>query len=222
MSVFRVNKNKNFTVMSDFHFREKNMTLKAKGLLSLMLSLPDDWNYSISGLVTLSKDGKDSVISALAELEEFGYLVRKQQFNEKGQFNGVEYHIYEQSQKMIVNKYDGDIEIHEKPYTKIQELFNSICVSLPRVTNLSEKRKADITEMLNKYSLEQAIEVFRIAENSDFLKGDNNRQWKATFDWLIKDENIVKVLEGNFNNNIVSSNNYDDLEALTRMRGDAV
>jgi hypothetical protein len=82
--------------MSNYHFKEKKMTLKAKGLLSLMLSLPDDWNYSISGLVTLSKDGKDSVMSALAELEKFGYLERNQLYNEKGQFSGVEYHIYEQ------------------------------------------------------------------------------------------------------------------------------
>ena len=99
MSVIRIHKTKNFTVMSNYHFKEKDMSLKAKGLLSLMLSLPDDWNYSISGLVKLSKDGKDSVMSALAELEKFGYLNRTQQFNEKGQFNGIEYNIYEEPQR---------------------------------------------------------------------------------------------------------------------------
>ena len=99
MSVVRVHKNANFTVMSNYHFKERKMSLKAKGLLSLMLSLPDDWNYSISGLVTLSKDGKDSVMSALAELEEFGYLVRNRTINNKGQFSGIEYNIYEQPQR---------------------------------------------------------------------------------------------------------------------------
>lgn len=99
MSVIRIHKTKNFTVMSNHHFKEKKMSLKAKGLLSLMLSLPDDWNYSVAGLVTLSKDGKDSVMTALAELEKFGYLTRKQLFNEKGQFSGVEYHIFEEPQK---------------------------------------------------------------------------------------------------------------------------
>lgn len=84
--------------MSNYHFKEKKMSLKAKGLLSLMLSLPDDWNYNVSGLVKLSKDGKDSVMSALAELEKFGYLDRAQMYNEKGQFSGVEYNIYEQPQ----------------------------------------------------------------------------------------------------------------------------
>lgn len=95
MSVFRINKTNNFTIMSNTHFKEKKMSLKAKGLLSLMLSLPDDWDYSIAGLATLSKDGKDSVMSALAELEKFGYLTRTRLVNEKGQFAGVEYNIYE-------------------------------------------------------------------------------------------------------------------------------
>jgi hypothetical protein len=77
------------------------MSLKAKGLLSLMLSLPEDWNYSIAGLVKLSKDGKDSVMSALSELEQFGYLNRERLVNEKGQFSGVEYNIYEEPQQVI-------------------------------------------------------------------------------------------------------------------------
>ena len=98
MSVIRVNKTQNYTVMSNSHFKEKKMSLKAKGLLSLMLSLPDDWNYSVSGLVTLSKDGKDSVMSALAELEEFKYLVRHRTTNSKGQFSGIEYNIFEHPQ----------------------------------------------------------------------------------------------------------------------------
>ena len=99
MSVVRVHKTKNFTVMSNYHFKEKEMSLKAKGLLSLMLSLPDSWNYSVSGLVKLSKDGKDGVMSALSELEKFGYLTRVKTINEKGQFSGIEYNIYEEPQE---------------------------------------------------------------------------------------------------------------------------
>ena len=116
MSVVRIHKTNNFTVMSNFHFKEKKMSLKAKGLLSLMLSLPDDWNYSISGLVTLSKDGKDSVMSALAELEEFGYLIRNRTTNSKGQFSGIEYHIYEQPQEEnpIAEKQNSDNQNAEK------------------------------------------------------------------------------------------------------------
>ena len=72
--IFRVEKTKNFTVMSNHHFKNKNLTLKAKGLLSLMLSLPEDWNYNMQGLATLSRDGIDSVRSAIKELEHHGYV----------------------------------------------------------------------------------------------------------------------------------------------------
>ena len=74
MSIFRINKNKNYTVMSNYHFKEKNMSLKAKGLLSLMLSLPDDWNYSIYGLVSICKENETAIKTTLKELQEFGYL----------------------------------------------------------------------------------------------------------------------------------------------------
>lgn len=67
--IIRVERTKNFTVMSNHHFKNKNLSLKAKGLLSLMLSLPDDWNYNMKGLATLSKDGIDSVRTAMKELE---------------------------------------------------------------------------------------------------------------------------------------------------------
>ena len=95
MAVFRVHKSENYTVLSNYHFKEKGMSLKAKGLLSLMLSLPDTWDYSAAGLVKLSKDGKDSVNAALKELEQFGYLKRSQAFNENGTFGGYDYEIFE-------------------------------------------------------------------------------------------------------------------------------
>lgn len=74
MSVIRVEKNQNYTCMSNYHLKEKDMSLKAKGLLSLMLSLPDDWDYSINGLVSICKENETSIKNALAELKEFGYL----------------------------------------------------------------------------------------------------------------------------------------------------
>lgn len=127
MSVVRVHKNANFTVMSNYHFKERAMSLKAKGLLSLMLSLPDDWNYSISGLVTLSKDGKDSVMSALAELEEFGYLIRERTTNSKGQFSGIEYNIYEEPQRdnPTAAKQKADNQQEEKAKAENQAQLNT-------------------------------------------------------------------------------------------------
>ena len=94
MAIFRVNKNKDYTVMSNYHLRDANMSFKAKGLLSMMLSLPDDWDYSIKGIISISKENKTSIQSALKELEENKYLKRTKKQNEKGQFEYI-YDIYE-------------------------------------------------------------------------------------------------------------------------------
>ena len=98
MAIIKVNKTKNYTTISNFHLKEKEMSLKAKGLLSLMLSLPEDWDYSVGGLAKLSKDGKDSVTNTLIELERFGYVKRTQCLNDKNQFDGYDYDIYEEPQ----------------------------------------------------------------------------------------------------------------------------
>lgn len=98
MSIIRVNKTKNYTVMSNYHLNEKNMSLKAKGLLSLMLSLPDDWDYSVSGLVALCKESKTSIQSTLKELEEFRYLVRTRVQGDNGRFDYI-YDIFEKPDK---------------------------------------------------------------------------------------------------------------------------
>lgn len=112
MATMRVHKTGDYTVMSNRHFREKEMTLKAKGLLSLMLSLPDDWDYSVAGLATLSKDGKDGVNAALRELEKFGYLVRTRTTDAGGKFTGYDYDIYEEP----IRRPDGEKPTTGKPY----------------------------------------------------------------------------------------------------------
>lgn len=91
MSVIRVEKTKNYTVMSNYHFKEKEMTLKAKGLLSLMLSLPDNWNYSIAGLVAICKENETAIKSALKELQNFGYVRIDKIMPDKTQSGRIEY-----------------------------------------------------------------------------------------------------------------------------------
>lgn len=100
MAVFRVEKNKNFTVMSNYHLRDKALSLKAKGLLSLMLSLPEDWDYTLAGLAYISKDGLSSIRAAVGELEQGGYLKRRRLRNEMGQLTETEYTILEQPESI--------------------------------------------------------------------------------------------------------------------------
>lgn len=101
MSVMRVNKTSNYTVMSNNHFKEKDMSLKAKGLLSLMLSLPENWDYSINGLVAICKENQSAINSTLKELKEFGYLKVTKLMPDKTATGRIEYiyDIYEFSYK---------------------------------------------------------------------------------------------------------------------------
>ena len=98
MAVFRVEKKKGYTVMSNHHLHNKILSFKAKGLLSFMLSLPENWNYTERGLSQFAKDGRDSIRAALSELEEQGYLERRQSRKEDGTLAEMEYVIYEQPQ----------------------------------------------------------------------------------------------------------------------------
>ena len=95
MAVFRVEKTKDFTVMSNHHLRNVSLSLKAKGLLSLMLSLPDNWDYTTKGLAHICKDGVDSISSAIKELEKQGYLTRQRLRDAHGRLGDIEYVIHE-------------------------------------------------------------------------------------------------------------------------------
>jgi DNA replication protein DnaD len=100
-------------------------------------------------------------------------------------------------------------ENNDNKYIHIKDMYNEICVSFPRLTVLSDKRKKAIKARLNTYSVEQIKEVFIKAEASDFLKGKNNRNWQANFDWLINDTNMAKVLDGNYDNKKSTTKNKD-------------
>ena len=98
MAVFRVQKTQNYTIMSNHHLRNKALSLKAKGLLSLMLSLPEDWDYTLAGLSHINREKIDAIREAVKELEKAGYIVRSRERDEKGRLRGADYVIYEQPQ----------------------------------------------------------------------------------------------------------------------------
>ena len=98
MAVFRIERTRDYTVMSNHHLRNGKLSLKAKGLLSMMLSLPEDWNYTTRGLAKICKEGVDAIGGALRELETAGYIVRHQLRDRQGRISDTEYVIYEQPQ----------------------------------------------------------------------------------------------------------------------------
>lgn len=95
MAVFRVERTQDYITMSNRHFKNKNLSLKAKGLLSLMLSLPEDWDYTLKGLAYINKEGVDAIRTAVRELEKEGYIKRRQTRDKSGKLSVTEYTIYE-------------------------------------------------------------------------------------------------------------------------------
>ena len=116
MAVFRIERTRDYTVMSNHHLRNRALSLKAKGLLSMMLSLPDDWNYTTRGLAKICKEGVDAIGGALRELEGAGYIVRHQLRDRQGRISDTEYVIYEQPQLPETPGPDTDSPDTENPY----------------------------------------------------------------------------------------------------------
>lgn len=128
MAVCRVEKSNNYTVMANYHLDDHGLSLKAKGLLSTMLRLPDDWDYTIGGLAALCKDGKAAIQSTIDELEAAGYIKRRQLHSEDGTFAGNEYTIFESPQKPVEDVQTPpltDFPLTEKPLTENQPQPNT-------------------------------------------------------------------------------------------------
>ena len=109
MAVYRVQRTRDYTVMSNYHLKDKGLTLKSKGLLSMILSLPEEWNYTTRGLASICKEGVDAIGSALKELETAGYIVRRQLRGANGRITDTEYIIYEQPQPKKVDMLPSDV-----------------------------------------------------------------------------------------------------------------
>ena len=125
MAVFRIEKTRDYTVMSNHHLKDRTLTLKSKGLLSMMLSLPDEWNYTTRGLAAICREGVDSIGAALKELETHGYIRRTQLRDEKGKITDTEYVIYEMPQCESPSSPGTPLPGTAKPYTENPAQLNT-------------------------------------------------------------------------------------------------
>ena len=141
MAVFRVERNKGYTVMSNHHLRNKELSLKAKGLLSQMLSLPEDWDYTLAGLSFINREKIDAIREAIKELERAGYIVRSRERDEKGRLRGTDYVIFEQPQTPPIS----DLPTLENPTLEKPTLENPTQLNKDiQKTNLPKKEKSNI------------------------------------------------------------------------------
>ena len=158
MAVFRVERNTGYTVMSNHHLRNKELSLKAKGLLSQMLSLPEDWDYTLAGLSYVNREKIDAIREAVRELERAGYIVRSRERDEKGRLRGAEYVIYEQPQKPvsdlpILENPTLDNPTLEKPMQKKPTLENPMQLNKDiQRTDLPKKEKSN-TDLSSTHSI---------------------------------------------------------------------
>ena len=151
MAVFRVEKNKGYTVMSNHHLRNKELSLKAKGLLSQMLSLPEDWDYTLAGLSLINREKIDAIREAVRELENAGYIQRSRERDEKGRLRGTTYVIYEQPPKLdlpTLEKPTLDNPTLEKPTLENPTQLNKELLK----TNLPKKEKLN-TDISSTHSI---------------------------------------------------------------------
>ena len=156
MAVFRIEKTRDYTVMSNHHLRNTGLSLKAKGLLSLMLSLPEEWDYTTKGLAHICKDGVDSICAGVRELEEHGYVIRERVRNENGQLGAIEYTILEQpiepSPKREKPKQENPVQVNpvlDNPVLGKPEQENPAQLNIDISSNYESKTDLSITEPSN-------------------------------------------------------------------------
>lgn len=166
MAVIRVNNTKGFTVMSNYHFQDKEISLKAKGLLGLMLSLPSNWDYSVNGLVAIVKENKAAVQTALKELEEHKYLKRTRVQDETGRFDYI-YDIYEKPYDKLpcTENQCTDIQCTEVQCTENQPQINTNKQS----TNKQNTKELNTNEYKEKNIKKESVNsvISEYTENKD-------------------------------------------------------
>ena len=156
-------------------------------------------DLSLVQFIYKNLEDKDGINETVRSFLEYIKDNNRELLNDNDNDNDNERNVHDSlTIRQNVSNYAGRVNI---PYQQIADTYNSICVSFPRLTTLSDNRKKAIKARINSgYSVDDITRVFEKAEASDFLKGKNDRNWSATFDWMLKDANMAKILDGNYDN----------------------
>lgn len=224
MSIFRVEKNSNYTVISNYHLRDKNLSLKTIGLLSIILSLPEDWDYTQAGLAAICKDGIDSVRAGLKELEENGYLEKERVRDEKGRVKGTDYRIFEMPKaKRVASKGTESNGIEEKaPNSEIPKqggpiLENPILEKPKQATPILEKQPQINKDIPSKDSQNTDLTNLSIYHDDGPMDGISARDKRKALVSIIREnigyklfERKVDILDEQLNKNEINLFDYDN------------
>lgn len=209
MAVFRIDKTRNYTVMSNHHLRNTELSLKAKGLLSLMLSLPENWDYTTKGLAAICKDGIDSISSCIRELEKHGYIIRERMRNEKGQLTTIEYTILEQPKSAPPER---EKPIRENPVLDIPAQAEPIQENTAQLNTNKSNIKELNTDISNTYPIKSyQKEPEPAKEKSDRIGYDE----VETYRQIIKENIDYDVLSVNLNRDAAMLDEIVDLMTET-------
>jgi len=194
MAVFRVEKTRDYTVMANHHLRNTALSLKAKGLLSLMLSLPDDWDYTLKGLAKICRDGVDSIAAAVKELEDAGYVIRKRVRDQNGRVGEMEYTIMEQPSPK------WDFPVQGKP---VQEN--------PAQENPEQEKHPQL-------NIEESnIQKSSIEESNPILSNHTQSSDRMGTDELLKREQYRELLKENIEYDILTENHRLDRDRIDEL-----
>ena len=204
--------------------KSKNISLKALGVYFMIVSLPDDWNFSVKGLCTLCSDGYGSVTTAVEELEKAGFLQRTAPNGGANRFSDGEWTVRDfpdpkktsrknpdskmpcrENQPQLNNKQINNKQPNNKEQSNISEenqrivdVWNAAGLTEIKEIRAGSNRYKMLGARLKEYGEDKIIEAIEKAKASPFLTGRNNKGWAITFDWFLKPNNFIKVLEGNY------------------------
>ena len=206
MAVFRVERNKGYTVMSNHHLRNKELTLKAKGLLSQMLSLPENWDYTLAGLSHINRESVDAIRTAIWELEQAGYITRQQGRDDKGKMTAIEYTIFEQPQPVTTSPPGLAYPILGNPTTAKPILENPISdnpvsenpMQLNKDISKTDLPKTDLstTDLLSTHSIPiHSLNPLPLGEDAAATPPERNGKEAST-------ESAVEIYRGIIKDNI--------------------
>jgi len=247
MAVIRAQRNHNYTVMPNWHLRDKQLSLKAKGLMSYMLSLPDTWDYSIAGLASICGCGRDMIRSALAEMEKAGYLCRSRARNASGQLGDVDYTLHEQSQitpmsdNPTLDNPTLDNPMLEKPTQIITNISNYVsnqilttasedisvaadnAIALAGLTQDAVKigvSATTIDKCVDKYSVSRVRAAIQIITKKDAVRNPNGMLIKALQDGWDIDAATARQQSQADKDAAIAHNQQMGAQSLTAVYGD--